>query len=206
MFEVIGWLSTHCCSNTPTLYFKNTCNSKISAWFYSERVSFVVWRWEEVWGLLAILLSSVFSDKWWRTCWASLCVFACVLLQNMRLLTVVVPVKGEYFSSDCDAIFVYVLLCRAVRGQWYLWIWMPTTGTGKPCALYCPESLAHMWVPLSMQLLKSVYKWQPVLTPNASHTAAWSVLVTVVNLLASFLDVPFYCSRSLLRARKVQAR
>lgn len=73
-----------------------------------------------------------------------------------------------------------VFLCRVVRGQWYLWIWMPTTGTGKPCALSYPESHVHMWVLLSVHLLKSVYKWQPA----HSHWITHGSLVSGSTLLS----------------------
>lgn len=138
MFEVIGWLLTHCCSNTPTLYFKNTCNPKISAWFYSERVCFVVWRSEEGWGLLAILLSSVFSDKWWRTCWASLFVVA-------EHVDCCCTCKGWIFQLW---LWCYLCMCFALQGCSWSVIFVDLDAHNRNrqtlCSLLPRESRSHV--------------------------------------------------------------
>lgn len=143
MFEVIQWLLTYCCSNTPTLYFKTMFSPKYQLRFYSKRLlCYVKVRRGMVGGFqigLAILQSSVFSDEWLWTWWASLCVFVCSCRTRECWLL--------YLCSGSDAVFA-IFMCFSLQGCSWSVIFVDLDAHNRNrqtlCSLLPRESRSHV--------------------------------------------------------------
>lgn len=193
MFEVIQWLLTHCCSNTPTLYFKTMFSLKYQLRFYSKRLFMLCYAKVGGGGVARAFQVglAILQSFFWYMMVNMMCIitFVCVFLQNERMLIVVVRLLWLWLSL--------LSLCFSLQGCSWSVIFVDLDAHNRNrqtlCSLLPRESRSHVspficaTTKICLQMTGSLpldHTWQ---LGQRLYTSEYEAAVT---LLALFPNVP----------------